>query len=66
MDSIRTMSWTCPGCLARNTRPIADDTPHGKLLPVRCESCRTERFATAVLRPQPGQREPVVYGVPWV
>jgi hypothetical protein len=65
MNPTRPMHWTCPRCLTRNTRPIPLDTPHGELLAVRCETCKAERFASAIVRRQPG-REPAVYGVAWV
>ena len=61
----RAMYWTCPRCLVRNTRLIPVDTPHGRLLSVRCDGCRAEHRATAIVRPQPGG-EPAVYGVAWV
>ena len=65
MNPTRVMHWTCPRCLTRNSRLIPADTNHGKLLAVRCESCREDRHATAIIRPQPG-KEPAVYGVAWV
>ena len=65
MNSTRVMHWTCPRCLSRNSRLIPADTSHGKLLSVRCETCRADHHATAIVRPRPGQ-EPAVYGVAWV
>ena len=65
MKPTRPMSWTCPRCLTRNTLLIPGDTAHGRLLAVRCEACKADQFATAIVRPQPG-REPAVYGVAWV
>ena len=65
MNSIRQMSWTCPKCLTRNTRSIPQNTEHGRLLAVRCENCRAEHLATAIVRPQPGG-EPAIYGIAWV
>jgi len=66
MNPIQLMHWTCPKCLTRNTRPIPGDTEHGRLLSVRCEGCRAEHVATAIVRPPRRGREPAIYGVAWV
>ena len=65
MITNRQMPWNCPKCHERNARSVPENTEHGRLLAVRCESCRTEHLATAIVRPQPG-REPAIYGVAWV
>ena len=59
------MSWSCPGCRARQASVIAPDAEAGKIVDVSCRACG-KRHEASILSRSSGTGAAMTVGVVWI